>query len=373
MLDSGVSELYLPAPEKHYYISNMIMMHGGQTLRLAPTTIVKLMPESNCLMLGDDGKVWKENIVVDGGIWDMNCQEQDPNPWWVPGKDGKTAYERLGTTKENRAKEVYSKMTSPLETYTGHCMTFCRVKNFTLRNVTFRNPVVYAIELAYLEYFTIENITFDYVDTRFKFYNNDGVHVEGNCRNGLIRNLKGNCYDDMVALTPDGGFYGIVENIVVDGIWADRCHSAVRLLSHGELLRNITIKNVFGGYFKTCINLSKYHGGPEERGKFQNIRIENVNAHSCDGPRNPLTDMTGGNRPIVWVQSYVDVENLSINGVYREETEGTEALLLVEPDCTIDRLILKDITQKNFTGHELEFFKIQGEIKNKFEENLYDL
>ena len=154
---------------------------------------------------------------------------------------------------------------------------FCRIKNFTFKNLTIRNPVVFGFQAFYLENFTIENITFDYFTTSFNFYNNDGIHLEGNCRNGVIRNLKGNCFDDMVALTADdGGCFGTIENVVIDGLYADRCHSAVRLLSHGEWVKNITIKNVFGGYFKYCIGITKYHGGPEERGKYQNIHIENL-------------------------------------------------------------------------------------------------
>jgi hypothetical protein len=135
----------------------------------------------------------------------------------------------------------------------------------------------------------------------------------------------------------------------------------------------VTIKNIFGGYFKYCIGITKYHGGPEERGKYQNLRIENINAHSCDGPRNPLTDLTGGIRPIVWVQSYLDIEDLTINGIYREETEGTAPAIDIEAESVIDRLYLRDITQKNLTGHDLEFIRINGEVKYKSEENLYDL
>ncbi len=373
-LDSGISELYLPAPKKHYSISNAIKIHGGQTLRTAPTTVIRLMADSNSVMLRDaDWENWKENITIDGGIWDMNNLEQEPNPFWAPGKDGKTSYERLGLTKEELVKS-FATATTHCDYYDGFCMKFCRIKNFTFKNITFRNPVVYGMDMTYIENFTIENLTFDYVTTTFKFYNNDGIHLEGNCRNGIIRNCKGNCFDDMVALTADDACcWGPIENVVIDGLWADRCHSAVRLLSHGEPVKNITIKNIFGGYFKYCIGITKYHGGPEERGVYSNIKIDNVHAHSCDGPRNPLTDMAGGQRPIIWQQAYIDVDTLTIKDCYREETEANTPFFLLEKEGTIGNLIIKNVTQKNLTKKELPFIVLDGEVTNKTEEDLYEI
>lgn len=373
-LDSGISCLNLPTPKKHYTISGAIRIHGNQTLRLPETTVIRLMADANCVMLCDDNHAeWKNNIVIDGGIWDMNNLEQDANPWWVAGKDGKTGYDRLGIKKQN-ATDLFKTLTVPPNTFTGHCMHVYRVKNFTLKNVTFRNPVVYGIQVGYIEDFTFENVTFDYVTTKFNFYNNDGIHLEGNCRNGVIRNIKGNCYDDMVALTADDSCcWGPIENVVIDGLWADRCHSAVRLLSHGEPVRNITIKNVFGGYFKYCIGITKYHGGPEERGVYSNIKIEKVYAHNCDGPRNPLTDMIGGVRPVIWQQAYIDVDNLTIADCYREEVETSTPFFTLEKDSTIGTLRLINITQKNLTGKDLPFIVIDGDVKNKTEQDLFEI
>ena len=91
-------------------------------------------------------------------------------------------------------------------------------------------------------------------------------------------------------------------------------------------MRNITIKNVHGSYFKYCIGLTKYHGGEEERGVMENVSIENVAACSCEG----TADMVGLQRPIVWIQKGVDVENLSVSHVLRVEKEGFAPLFLLE-------------------------------------------
>ncbi len=369
MLDSLTCEVALPAPKKCYVISKTLKIHGGQTLKLGETTVVKLAAYSDCAMIEDDDfSVWERNVCIDGGIWDMNNLEQTPNPSWVPDKNGQTSWDRLGVDRSNCCS-VFSKLTAPINEYTGMCMRFCRIKNFTLKNLTFRNPVIYGVQLAHVEDFTVQNITFEYLTSSFKFYNMDGVHLEGNCKNGLIQNLKGTCYDDMVALTADDGCcYGPIENVVIDGLWAEHCHSAVRLLSHGEPVRNVTIKNVFGSYFKYCIGLTKYHGGEEERGVMENISIENVAACSCDG----TVDMVGLQRPIVWIQKGVDVENLKISRVVREEKEGFAPLFLLEEGASAKRLQLVDIIQKNKTGRALDFIRLDGEAEITAQENLIE-
>ena len=93
-----------------------------------------------------------------------------------------------------------------------------------------------------------------------------------------------------MAITSDDSCYGPIENIVVDGIFAEKSHSAVRLLSGNLLVKNIHITNVFGGYYVYCVTMSKYTSEPGVLG-FENITVDNVYAHICEGtvdvPGNP--------------------------------------------------------------------------------------
>ena len=133
-------------------------------------------------------------------------------------------------------------------------------------------------------------------------------------------------------------------------------------------MRNITIKNVHGSYFKYCIGLTKYHGGEEERGVMENVSIENVAACSCEG----TADMVGLQRPIVWIQKGVDVENLSVSHVLRVEKEGFAPLFLLEEGASAKYLRLVDITQKNRTGRALDFIRLDGEVEITAQENLIE-
>ena len=353
LLDLGGAEVALPPPQSAYLISRTLKIHSGQTLRMAPTTCIRLAEDSNCAMLENDSfSHFGHNVTIDGGIWDMQNTKQEPNPWHFPGKDGKTTYDRLGFRLDR-----FGCFSEFPEVYTGFCMRFCRVRGFTLKNVTFRNPVTYGVQLGYVENFTVRDIVFDYRTCNPKFWNMDGVHVEGGCKNGRITNLKGACHDDLVAITADDSLYGPIENIVVDGIFAEHCHSAVRLLSHGIPLRNVHICNVFGSFYTYCIGLTKYHGGPEERGVMQNVSIENVFACASVGTE----DVKGGQHPFLWVQSGLDVETLTITNVHRDEKTYPTPFFRLDEGARVENLSISNVTQKHTLDAPPPFLEILGD------------
>ena len=366
MLDSLICEVALPAPEKFYVISKTLKIHGGQTLRLPRFAVIRLADKANCEMIENDNfETYSENICIDGGIWDMNHNNQWPNPYHFPDDDGKYWFEKIGIGY--RDWSALSTCKSFIRgAYTGMCMRFCRVRRFILKNLTFRNPVVYGVHLGYIEDFTVQDIIFDYTEGSPKLWNMDGVHIEGNCRNGYITNLKGACHDDLLALTADDILYGPIENIVVDGIYSEGSHSAIRILSHGVPVKNVTIRNVFGSYYTYCIGLTKYHGGDDERGKIENITIENLFAETCTG----TVDVEGGKRPIIWVQNGLDVDGLSIYNARRVEKCYPTPFLTVDENVTVKKLRLRDISQKSELGELIPFLQIDGEVEIVTKENL---
>ncbi|MBE5752055.1 MAG: hypothetical protein E7357_06540 [Clostridiales bacterium] len=366
MLDSRVCEVVLPAPAKCYVISKTLKIHGNQTLKLPRFAVIRLADKANCAMIeNEDFENYNENICIDGGIWDMNHNNQWPNPYHFPDENGLYWFGKVGFP--HRDVKTYTSFIRGA--YTGHCMRFCRIRRFVLKNITIRNPVVYGVQMGYIEDFSVQDIIFDYTEGSPKLWNLDGVHVEGYCKNGSITNLKGACHDDLVALTADDSLYGPIENILVDGIFAEGSHSAVRLLSHGLPIKNVTIRNVFGSYYVYCIGLTKYHGGEEERGVMENIVLENITACACEG----TVDVKGGRYPVLWVQKGVDVEGLSITNVHREEKTYPTPLFKVDEGATVKNLRLRDIYQKNKLDTPVPFIQIDGEVEYTAKENLQEL
>lgn len=248
-------------------------------------------------------------------------------------------------------------------------MRFCRVKNLTVKNLTLKNPVCYGVEIGFVKDFVFNEITFDYALGNPKYWNMDGIHVEGGCDNGDIRNLHGACHDDLVAITANDLLHGPINNIVVDGIYAEHCHSAVRLLSLGDVVNNIVIKNVFGSYYTYCISLTKYHHETSEHGKMNNIFIENVCACASEGTK----DVEGGHYPFIWVEHGLDVENLVINRVARHEKTYTTPTIKIDNDVNIDGLHVFDVLVKDHTDGTVPALVIEGNVQNEKIENVREV
>ena len=366
LLDSGVYEISLPAPKVCFLISKTLKIHSNQTLKLPRFATIKLADNANCEMLENaDFENFNENISIEGGIWDMNHNNQWPNPYHFKDTNGQYYFEKIGV--KFRDWDYTRNLTSLIRgAYSGMCMRFCRIKNFTLKNLTLKNPVVYGAQLGYIEDFTVKDIIFDYTEGSPKLWNMDGVHVEGYCKNGYISNLKGACHDDLVAITADDGLYGPIDNIVVENIYAYGSHSAVRLLSHGYPVKNVTIKNVFGSYYVYCIGLTKYHGPAEERGVMENILIENVCACSSVGTK----DVAGGKNNFIWVQKGVDVENLQIKNVCRDEYTYPTPTIKIDEGANVNRLKIENVIIKNRTGEEMQPLNIDGKVENFEQKNI---
>lgn len=355
MLSSGLSCVYLPAPEKHYVIGQTLKIGSGQELRLDRFTVIRLAAGANCAMLENaDFDGGNENIRVSGGIWDMNHNEQWPNPYHFPNPETGENY------RETWARLHHSETSRTLVRgcYTGMCFRFCTVKNFTFSDITIKNPVVYGVQCAYMEDFTFENVVFEYNEGSPKLWNLDGIHIEGGCRRGVFRNLKGACHDDLLAFTTDDSLFGPISDMEADGIFAEGCHSAVRLLSTGTPMKNIHIKDIYGSYYVYCVCMTKYHPDRPKNGVFENIVIENVFARFCDG----TADVPGHWAPFIQIGADVDINSLSLVNVYRDEDNFPMETLGVEAGAKIDNLVLRSVRQRNFTEKEMPLLKNEGKI-----------
>jgi len=223
--------------------------------------------------------------------------------------------------------------------------------------LTINNPVNFGADFAYVEDFTIENLCFEYTEGSPKLWNLDGVHIEGYCKNGVIRNLKGTCHDDTVALTTDDLHYGPIENIVIDGIYAQNAHSAVRLLSVSNKLKNVHITNIFGTYYVYCICLSKYYES-ESRSGFENISIDHVYASICPG----TVDVAGNYEPIISIGHNLDLKSLYLSNIYRTETHLAMPTVRVLGDSNIGLISARNCEQSNLTGNPMPFIENNGTI-----------
>ena len=365
MIDSGLCEVALPMPSCCYLISKPLVLPSNFRLVLPRFAHIRLMDGANCVMLRNrwaviaekaseppsDSFWWFvdrlscdpsdacENIEITGGIWDFNNVGQQPNP--IATKDFPTDFNGFG-------------------------MQFFNVKHFKLSNLTLKDPVNFAVTMDVVSYFTVENIVFDFNDGHPYPINMDGIHLDGNCHHGMLRKLQGNCYDDLVALNAHEGVAGPITNIVIDGLYADYCHSAVRLLRITEPLENIHISNVFGNYYNYCIGLTKFYPG-EIEGAFDGITIENVYAAKAEPIRKGdfmQPPRRIHNYPIIRIQGNTKVKNLTLRNIHRREQTLCQELIHIGENCTVDRMIAENMTMKNFTGEPMPLMQNFGSIRH---------
>jgi len=360
-LDSGAACVYLPPPAKEYVISKTLVLGSDTELRLDRFTRIRLAPESNCPMLRNrNPEKGDRRIAVTGGVWDFDNLRQFPSPWCL-GYIGKP----FAVTKTLPKK-------TPGAGYKGWGFYFEKVDGFRLQGATFRNPTTFGCCLVRVTHFDVADLTFDYETFNPVRACMDGVHLDGGCRFGRIANLHGACWDDTVALNSNDEHGGPavsegepITDIVIDGLWAEGSHSAVRLLSTGGDVRNITIRNIHGTFYRYAVGLTHFFrwDPAKPRGRFDNITVENCAFAKSATPAH----FPGRNSPtpMIAVEEKLDVGTLRILNVTRDERLNPEnPTVLVEPKAVVENLLIRDCVQVNRTGKPMAFLKIEGDVKN---------
>ena len=236
--------------------------------------------------------------------------------------------------------------------------------------MTLKDPVHWGVLFDRVSYFTVEDITFDYNLGNPMAINMDGIHLNGNCHFGKISNLKGACYDDLVAVNAHEGSRGPISNIEIDGLFAERCHSAVRLLTVNDDVENIHISNVYGTYYQYCIGFTKYYPG-QTTGVFQNISVNHIYASkaSRDGIY-PWPDTFI--YPFVFMQDDIKAKNVEITDVYRKEYCNSVETIHIGHNAEFDTLVLSNIFTENHTDKEMTFMVKHGNVKGLITSNIIE-
>jgi hypothetical protein len=346
LLDTRRSLVYLPAPPRHYLISQPLRMHSNQTLQLDRFTAIRLKDRSDCLMItNDDHDRGNENIALVGGVWDMHNEGQSL-------ADYQKTRNWKGTYEPAR--------------YLGVLMRFNRVKCLTLRGLTLKDPVTFSTQLGNLDGFTIEDITFDH---NLKRTNMDGIHIHGTARHGRITNIKGATNDDLVALNADdAGIYemcrGPIEDVSVDGVWAQDGYTAVRLLSAGSPIRRIRLANIFGTYRYNVVSFTNHKVHPGSESTFEDISLRGLFcAKSGLGmqadPAKPGRSLFS----LVWIDAPAVVSGLTMADLHRTEELWPAATIYIEPGATVKSLQLAQATILNRTPGPLDLLVNRGTIE----------
>lgn len=302
-LNSGDEEVIIP--QGIYCISNTLLVPSNTTIVAAPTAKLVLTGGSrkhrgDFLLSNSDMENGNKNIAVIGGIWDGSNQE--------PANAKPDIFEEQG--------------------YSGAALNFVNVDGLVLKNMVVANPSTYYVRMSRLHNFEIEDISF--VSDKFG-WNQDGLHFGGDCKHGRVKNIRALSYgqtnDDLIALNADDSIVRVenrdlvrddIEDIVIEDIYAESCHTVIRLLSVDVAIRNVHFKNVYGGFRAYAVNAdgARYCRTPlfneEDRphgvGCIENVTMENFVCYRARVPENYAgSGITScGNNPAIQVESYAD-------------------------------------------------------------------
>lgn len=322
-LDGGRRIVVIPAGT--YLIRAALQLDSETTVRADPNAVIRLADHAGnavdvFLLKNRDETGGNHDIVVEGGIWDGNNEH---NPRGQPEE---------------------------MPCYTGVGMNFNHVRRLQLRDLVIRNPETYAIRAIHLYDFRIEDIGFDFSITRA---NQDGVHLNGFCERGVIRNLRAlspyATNDDMVALNADDGtgaafvsqqgtVCGPIRDIVVEHLRAPSAFTFVRLLSSRHPIENVTISDIVGGCRFYAINMDRWRF-PPGGGQIRNVTLRGLSVRKMADHFS--TQARAAERPLIHIQSAV--RNLRIEQFHRDAVEQPPAPTLVIENGRINRLRLEGL------------------------------
>lgn len=287
LLDGGHKEVFIPAGR--YRITRTLKVDSFTSIVADPDATLFVCGETehdaeSFLLTNRDHAFGNASIHISGGIWDGN-------------KQGRTNFK--DTDLFNTAA------------CTGTVLNFCNVRDLILSDFIVANSVVYFIRMCMLENFEIRNIGFQ---SEIIENNQDGLHFNGFVKNGVVENIKaltkGQTNDDLIALNADDAMHrlentgmvcGPIENILFRNLYAEDCHTAVRILSYVSPIRNIRFENVVAGCRNFAINMDAARycrtplfvdcDFPEGVGCVQNIVFDGLKVwFSTPGERKALID-----------------------------------------------------------------------------------
>ncbi len=170
----------IPSAEEPYYIDASLRMPSNRHIEAAYDAVIRLTADTEVLMLRNENTMdgthmpfsdefANNNISINGGRWEESntCRK---------------GYGRTG--KYDAERSFYGVST---------CMLFNNIENLTLTNMVFANAAAFCVQLGNAKNVVIENITFESCYA-------DGLHINGNVENVLVRNISGEVGDDLVAL-----------------------------------------------------------------------------------------------------------------------------------------------------------------------------
>lgn len=273
-------EVYIPSG--NYTLVKPLLIPSGRKITAAENAVITAGDgcftggDYRACVSNDYNEPDSRDITVEGGVWDGNNAHNAREDW------------RHGPC-------------------TGVLFGFYGVTGLSLSGLTVKNSETYHFILSRVTDFNIENLI---IDDEHRTLCQDGIHMGGGCKRGVIRNViatTGATNDDLIALNADDAFdyrhnhYLFPEeisDITVENVIAENCWTAVRMLSVDSPIRNVTLRNFTAGVREMGLNFdgTRYAGDrifdptdyPHGVGNIENVTFDNFLLWKTHEKENPL-------------------------------------------------------------------------------------
>lgn len=286
-------------------ISKSLWIYGGTRLLLDPGFTIRLADQSCCPMLRTqwaDQRYFAQSFpdFVHNPAFPHFISATDSPDQWQLGKPEENIIISGGTWDANGANNPGLSYLWGTFGFFGCLMQIVHVHGFILKDTTLYDATMYSFEGAKLTGFHIENI---HIDMRELRPNTDGIHLEGECYNGVISNIHGRTWDDMVALNGGDSWYpkyppgipapergtgmnvrwipllqGGIKHVIIQNIHVTEGmlgYRAVRLLAaDSHKMDEILIDGIYGKFAINAVFISSHY---EKTAPYGTIIIRNLN------------------------------------------------------------------------------------------------
>lgn len=243
-------ENLITVPYGVYVIKGQLRIGSNVKLDLHPKAVMLFDCDENILVTNKEHKKGNSGIIINGGIW------------------------KAKNARKDKKSDMF--------------FSFENIKNLKITNAAILPCHRNAISLFKAEDFRINTCLFDTSDCANA---GDCVRLEGQCKDGIIKNLEfsGNDKQDrntaLIAFDTDEkckisdniSSSGKITSILIENLSARKIYSFIRLFCHGSEVCGIEIDGIRGSFLHSVLDLSK-SADSESNGKFADICMGNISA-----------------------------------------------------------------------------------------------
>ena len=321
-------------PKGKYFIDKTVVIPSNRKIVAHRKAVVSLTQGVKCSM-------FRNADVIDGSCRQISDEEPCSENIFIEGGFWTTQYNGRGEYGKVGAYDDYDSI------HGVHAlMLFSGVKNLWIKNAKFNKTASFAVQLGRVRNFVVSNIEF------VECYA-DGVHINGDIKNGVVYDVKGQVEDDLVALNAYDWANSTINNGPIENVTVSKlncsgghCH-CMRILpgitaeDKGNLnccIKNIHLSNIKGVQtFRMYLQTPPYvdYSDGAKVGTMENITFENleiIKDRTSDFSSNYLEkDLVTGNFGVFEFGSNIDklvLKNIKIKLPVDEYPDTSHAIVI---------------------------------------------